>query len=206
MGADATVKRNTTLQIINQNNSTGEKTMKQTIRLMLVSLAIATLIACSGKKEDVRPTETQPVTQTDTDRDSVTTGVDPNSVTNPRNIIDRPAGNPLSTRVLYFDFDQSTVRSEYRNVLSAHATYLNANPGARISLEGHADERGTREYNLGLSERRGFSVEELMDAQGGSDNQMTVVPYGEERPEAECGNESCWSKNRRVEIIYTKVQ
>lgn len=180
--------------------------MKQTIRLMLMSLAIATLVACSGGEETTRPTEPPPVTDNDPVRQPDANALDVNSLTDPRILDTMPPGNPLSTRVIYFDFDQATVRSEYRDVLSAHATYLNANPGARMSLEGHADERGTREYNLGLSERRGFSVEELLDAQGGSDNQMTVVPYGEERPQADCDNESCWSKNRRVEIIYTKKQ
>ncbi len=181
--------------------------MKDQIRLIVMALAIATLVACSPKKEDTRPTDTG---GDDSGQQTAPT-VDPNalderSLTDPRIIEQMTPGNPLSTRVIYFDFDMSNVRPEYREVVAAHATYLNANPGARMSLEGHADERGTREYNLGLSERRGFSVEELMDAQGGSDNQMTVVPYGEERPATDCSEERCWSQNRRVEIIYTKVQ
>ena len=108
--------------------------------------------------------------------------------------------------IFYFDFDQAIVKRAGHAELNKHAKVLADDRRLRVRLEGHADERGTREYNLGLSERRGFAVEELMDAQGGSDNQMTVVPYGEERPATECSEERCWSQNRRVEIIYTKVQ
>ncbi|MES9990790.1 MAG: peptidoglycan-associated lipoprotein Pal [Candidatus Thiodiazotropha sp.] len=116
-----------------------------------------------------------------------------------------PLENPnslLATRVIYFDFDQSTVRSEYLDVIQAHADYLAANPQAVVRLEGHADEKGTREYNLGLGENRANSVRSLMLAQGVSDNQLVVVSYGEERPAAFEQNEESWALNRRVELIY----
>jgi peptidoglycan-associated lipoprotein len=116
-----------------------------------------------------------------------------------------PLENPnslLATRVIYFDFDQSTVRSEYLDVIQAHADYLAANPQVVVRLEGHADEKGTREYNLGLGENRANSVRSLMLAQGVSDNQLVVVSYGEERPAAFEHNEEAWALNRRVELIY----
>jgi peptidoglycan-associated lipoprotein len=116
-----------------------------------------------------------------------------------------PLENPnslLATRVIYFDFDQSAVRSEYLDVIQAHADYLAANPQAVVRLEGHADEKGTREYNLGLGENRANSVRSLMLAQGVSDNQLVVVSYGEERPAAFEHNEESWALNRRVELIY----
>ncbi|MES9830321.1 MAG: peptidoglycan-associated lipoprotein Pal [Candidatus Thiodiazotropha sp.] len=116
-----------------------------------------------------------------------------------------PLENPnsmLATRVIYFDFDQSAVRSEYLDVIQAHADYLAANPQAVVRLEGHADEKGTREYNLGLGENRANSVRSLMLAQGVSDNQLVVVSYGEERPTAFEHNEESWALNRRVELIY----
>lgn len=116
-----------------------------------------------------------------------------------------PLENPnslLATRVIYFDFDQSTVRADYLDVIQAHADYLAANPQVVLRLEGHADEQGTREYNLGLGENRANSVRSLMLAQGVADNQLVVVSYGEERPAAFEHNEEAWALNRRVELIY----
>ena len=116
-----------------------------------------------------------------------------------------PLENPnslLATRVIYFDYDQSTVRADYLDVISAHADYLAANPQVVVRLEGHADERGTREYNLGLGENRANAVRSLMMAQGVADNQMVVVSYGEERPTAYEHNDEAWALNRRVELIY----
>lgn len=116
-----------------------------------------------------------------------------------------PLENPnslLATRVIYFDFDQSAVRAEYLDVIQAHADYLAANPQVVVRLEGHADEKGTREYNLGLGENRANSVRSLMLAQGVSDNQLVVVSYGEERPATFEQNEESWALNRRVELVY----
>jgi peptidoglycan-associated lipoprotein len=116
-----------------------------------------------------------------------------------------PLENPnsmLASRVIYFDFDQSTVRADYLDVISAHADYLAANPHVVVRLEGHADERGTREYNLGLGENRANSVRSLMMAQGVADNQLVVVSYGEERAAAYEHNEEAWALNRRVELVY----
>jgi peptidoglycan-associated lipoprotein len=116
-----------------------------------------------------------------------------------------PLENPnslLATRVIYFDLDQSTVRADYLDVISSHADYLAANPQMVLRLEGHADERGSREYNLGLGENRANAVRNLMLAQGVADNQLMVVSYGEERPAAYEHNEEAWALNRRVELIY----
>jgi peptidoglycan-associated lipoprotein len=108
----------------------------------------------------------------------------------------------LATRVIYFDYDESSIRMEYRDVISAHAEYLALNPQVTLRIEGHADERGTREYNLGLGERRANSVRSLMMAQGVADNQMILVSYGEERPASYEHNDEAWALNRRVELIY----
>ena len=112
-------------------------------------------------------------------------------------------GSYLSRRIIYFDFNQSTVLPEYQPVVDAHGQYIAQNPSARVRLEGHADERGTREYNLGLGERRGNAVSGLMSAQGGRGSQLTNVSYGEERPTCRVSDEECWGMNRRVEIVYT---
>lgn len=111
--------------------------------------------------------------------------------------------NPLSIRVVYFDYDSSAVPADVREVLTAHAQYLSSHPSARVRLEGHADERGSREYNVGLGERRAHAVNQIMSLQGAGTSQLTTVSYGEERP-AEAGHdESAWRLNRRVELVYT---
>ena len=108
--------------------------------------------------------------------------------------------------ITYFDFDQSTIRAEYREVLNGHAAFLAQNPGARIVLEGHADERGTREYNMALGERRGNSVSRYLVVQGVSVDAIEVVSFGEERPVNEGHDDASWSENRRVEIRYATYQ
>lgn len=108
----------------------------------------------------------------------------------------------LSQRVIYFDFDSSNIRPEYINVLNAHSALLAANPNLQVRLEGHADERGSREYNVALSERRGYSVLDYMQLKGVKTTQADVIGYGEEIPADFGHNESAWGKNRRVEIKY----
>ncbi len=108
----------------------------------------------------------------------------------------------LSKRVIYFDFDRSEIKDEFRDIIEAHGQYLAENPGVRVVLEGHTDERGTREYNMGLGERRAKSVRRYMSVQGASFSQMDVVSYGEERPIAMGHDEDAWAENRRVEIVY----
>jgi peptidoglycan-associated lipoprotein len=109
----------------------------------------------------------------------------------------------LRQRVVYFDFDRDNVRPEFQAAMACHAKYLRDRPSSRMTLEGNADERGSREYNMGLAERRGNSVSSALQANGGSGSQITVVSYGEERPVCTESNEDCWQRNRRVEINYT---
>jgi len=108
----------------------------------------------------------------------------------------------LSTRVIYFDLDSSDIKAASRDVIRAHAAYLVATPSAQILLEGHGDERGTREYNLALGERRAKSVRMVLSAEGAPSSQITIISYGEERPDSDAHDESGWSLNRRVEFIY----
>jgi peptidoglycan-associated lipoprotein len=115
--------------------------------------------------------------------------------------LDDPA-SPLSVRILYFDYDSSEILPAYREVLEAHANYLAQNPNITISLEGHADERGSREYNLALGERRSQRAKQLMMVFGPSSSQIRTTSYGEERPVVNGHDEEAWSQNRRVEIIY----
>jgi len=106
----------------------------------------------------------------------------------------------LAKTVFYFEFDKSDLSAEDRDALVYHAAELKANPSRRIRLEGHADERGTREYNLALGERRAQAVERYLQVQGVSASQMETISYGEERPANTGTTEAAYSQNRRVEM------
>lgn len=108
----------------------------------------------------------------------------------------------ISTKVVYFEFDSSAIKARDLATISNHAKYLGKNPSTSIRLEGHADERGTREYNVGLGERRANAVRDALLLRGVSARQISVVSYGEERPVALGHSESDWDKNRRVEFVY----
>ena len=172
--------------------------MKTVWQLTLAMIIALTLTACKTTPEAVPEPTPEPEPTTDVDTKAAP---DPHDFTDSRNF-DNPE-SLLSKRVIYFDFDKSTVRPEYRGIVSAHAAYAAAHSSARVTLEGHADERGTREYNLGLAERRGNAVMGLMSAQGARGSQLVVVSYGEERPTCRVSDENCWSQNRRVEVVYT---
>ncbi|WP_297528030.1 peptidoglycan-associated lipoprotein Pal [Thiohalobacter sp.] len=115
--------------------------------------------------------------------------------------LDDPA-SPLAQRTIYFEFDSSEVRPEDRAVLEAHARYLATHPEVTVTLEGHADERGSREYNIGLGDRRAQAVRRLLEFQGASPQQLRTVSYGEEKPVDPGHDETAWARNRRVEIVY----
>jgi peptidoglycan-associated lipoprotein len=110
--------------------------------------------------------------------------------------------SPLARRVIYFEYDSADIQGDDLDLLSAHAGYLGANPGQRITLEGNTDERGSREYNIALSERRAVSVQRVLELNGVSSSQITIVSYGEEKPAADGSSETAWRLNRRVEIVY----
>lgn len=104
--------------------------------------------------------------------------------------------------VIYFDYDSSDIKPEYNNVIAAHAKYLATNGTLKVRLEGNTDERGTREYNIGLGERRAQAVRRALLLQGVTEAQVTTLSYGEERPAVAGNDETAYSKNRRVEFGY----
>lgn len=108
----------------------------------------------------------------------------------------------LEQTTVYFGYDRSEIRPEFKDVLNAHAAYLIANPSASVVLEGHCDERGTVEYNLALGERRADTVKRYLIVQGANPSQMENVSFGEERPAMIGSDDATWSKNRRTEINY----
>jgi peptidoglycan-associated lipoprotein len=118
---------------------------------------------------------------------------------------DRPwedPSSPLYRRVMYFDYDSSEIRPEFIPTLQAHAGYLASHTATRVTLEGHTDERGTREYNLALGDQRAQTVQRYMLAEGVRADQLATLSFGEEKPVAAGHGEASWSQNRRVELAY----
>ncbi len=180
----------------------------QLLRLLAVSLAALVIAGCASTEP--APTDTGPVIEDDAGLDTAPPEVapepppppEPKWRTNQDGVpINKDIGLPLAT-TFYFDFDKAIVKREAIGVLAYHAEYLRDNPDVRVVLEGHCDERGTREYNLALGERRANAVRDYLVAQGVSRGQIETVSYGEERPAVVGHDEDAWSKNRRVEMNY----
>ena len=146
--------------------------------LLALSFAVA-ISACKTTEPEPEPV-TEPEPAPVVEEATTVAAPDPHDYSDVRNFDNTES--LLSKRVIYFDFDKSEVKSEYRAIVAAHAAYVSGHSSARITLEGHADERGTREYNLGLGERRGNAVSGLLSAAGAMGRQLDTVSYGEERP------------------------
>jgi peptidoglycan-associated lipoprotein len=165
-------------------------------QLIVVALAGMVLSACgSNPSRDAAPIDVgagavvQPVTI-----DGVQDGqqIDPNSI----------AGKAPLERVIYFDYDKAELRPEFLDIVAQHGRFLAQNPDGRVRLEGHTDERGTREYNIALGEARAKTIARMLQLQGVSSAQTRTVSYGEELPVDDAHNNDAWAKNRRVNIIY----
>lgn len=164
------------------------------MRLFLISLPAAVLVGCASNIPDPDPTDGS---------------VDSNGGAG-TNIYDDSAGSggedvPFDREmemIIYFDFDQSELKPQYADTLARHAGKLANNSRVQVRLEGHADERGSREYNIGLGERRSQAVRRMLLIQGASSNQISTVSFGEERPAAMGSDEDSYALNRRVEIKY----
>jgi peptidoglycan-associated lipoprotein len=179
---------------------------------LIGSIALAILVAaCSSKpvKEEPPPAvvdKSPATTSQSTDSSTSTSGsgattapaTETKVAVNPL----KDPGNILSKRSIFFDFDKDEVKAEFRPLVEAHAKYLVQHPDARVMLQGNADDRGSREYNLALGQRRAVAVKKVMNVLGVSDKQIETVSYGEEKPRCSDQTESCWSQNRRTDIIY----
>ncbi|MGD9786859.1 MAG: peptidoglycan-associated lipoprotein Pal [Sulfuricellaceae bacterium] len=162
-------------------------------KLMLSVVVLGLLAGCASQgTKDKAVVEERGTGATTAGMEDKGVGMDP--LHDPNNI--------LSKRSVYFDFDKYDVKDEYKPLVEAHAKYLSGNKAANVVLQGNADERGSREYNLALGQRRAEAVKKMMNVLGVSDSQMETVSFGEEKPVAECHEESCWSQNRRTDIVY----
>jgi len=164
--------------------------MKRILSVVLVIL----LSACAS--ETTKPTVEEGYQAEDASVSAADKAGGPtlNPLTDPTNI--------LSKRSVYFDFDKYLVRDEYKSMVLAHARYLREHANASVRLEGSADERGSREYNLALGQRRADSVKRVMTLAGTNENQIESVSLGEEKPRAIGHNEASWAENRRADIRY----
>lgn len=171
--------------------------MKQ---LMLSALLMSLLAACGSQppKEEPKPA---PVTEKAPEAPAAPAPV--KAETKPV-LIDalKDPESILSHRSVYYDFDKSIVKDEYRPMVQAHAAYLVSHVNAKTTLQGNCDERGSREYNLALGQRRADSVKQLMEAAGVPSGQISTVSFGAEKPHAMGHDEESWSQNRRTDILY----
>jgi peptidoglycan-associated lipoprotein len=187
------------------------------IKLMMLALVAIFIVGCqtTGQEMDTDPSLVDDQSQTD-GTDSGLTGSDATSldgsdgtslipiVEEPmtaQQMLDEP-GSPLANRTIYFDFDSAKVTEDSLVLLEAHGNFIAGNGDVSVRLEGHADERGSREYNIALGDRRAQSVRQILLFQGASVDQLDTVSYGEEQPAMLGHNEDSWSKNRRVELVY----
>ena len=168
-------------------------------RVITIAVLIGLLAACgrNASKPDESATEAVP---TDTGSTHGATGT-----TSPGGmaLTEEERNRQLLAQVtIYFDYDSSEIRADFNDMLRAHARQLAQNPNMRVRLEGHADERGSREYNIALGERRAQAVRQVLQLQGASSTQLSTVSYGEERPKELGHDDTSWAQNRRVELVY----
>ncbi|HET9581053.1 MAG TPA: peptidoglycan-associated lipoprotein Pal [Usitatibacter sp.] len=173
-------------------------------RLAICLVAAALAAGCASSEKKPEP----PVSDRSTATTPQAPTTPPTSQTTPR-ATESLSGNPLkdpnnilSKRSIYFDFDSNAVKDEYRNLIQAHARYLNDHRDTRIRIEGNCDERGSREYNLALGQRRAEAVKKVMTVLGVQDGRIETVSFGEEKPVANGHDEDSWAKNRRADIKY----
>ena len=179
------------------------------MKKLLIALGVAVLMAgCSSTKEpdkvtkveDRTPTtaSTSTTTTTPTTQGTQGTGTIPTTKLAP----EKDPANPLSKRVIYFDYDKDAVKPEFASLVQAHAAFLSQNRNRKIRLEGHADERGSREYNMALGQRRADAVRKATAVLGVGNDRMETISFGEDKPRSNGHDEAAWSQNRRVEIVY----
>jgi peptidoglycan-associated lipoprotein len=186
---------------MNKRSDAMRRDAMRQIAIAALSGAALFLAACATTSETPAPvgtpsTEVKPDTVKPVDKTGGPSGSQlENELKDPKSI--------LSKRSIYYDYDKFDVRDEYRPVVEAHAKYLREHPGARMLIQGNTDERGSREYNVGLGQRRSDGVKRLLMLLGARENQIESVSLGEEKPQAEGHDESAWSRNRRCDMLYS---
>lgn len=182
------------------------------VKSKILSIAVMSVLlaACKSapiqpaKVEDKSPSTAATTAPADTSADAnaikeVT--IDSNTSNDAGNPLKDP-NNILSKRNIYFDYNSDAIKAEFQPLVAAHAKYLQANATAKMTIQGNTDERGTREYNLSLGQRRSVAVKKALNVLGVKDDQIETVSYGEEKATQNCADEDCFAKNRRADIVY----
>ncbi|ASD66634.1 peptidoglycan-associated lipoprotein Pal [Pseudoalteromonas piscicida] len=175
--------------------------LNKTLKALMVALPVMTLAACSSSSS-VDEGAASESNQAATTQDNT---VDVNTMSREKSAEEKLREKYEALRqeqIVYFDFDKSTIQSKYAELLQAHADFLVKNPSVKVLVEGHADERGTPEYNIALGESRGKAVAKYLQSLGVSDSQISVVSYGEEKPMVKSRTEEAFAKNRRAVLVY----
>ena len=177
--------------------------LNKTVKALAIALPMMALAACSSNSEtdEQSQVDTNAQTQTSTVQDNVQVTAAQRAAEieeQKRQEIERLR----SEHIVYFDFDKSSVSGDFSAILDAHAKFLNENSSVSVLVEGHADERGTPEYNIALGERRAKAVVTYLENMGVAASQLTVVSYGEEKPMVKDRSESAFAKNRRAVLVY----
>jgi peptidoglycan-associated lipoprotein len=167
-------------------------------QLMLIVMGGLALAGCPKKQTTLPDASNTPSEQASADTGRTT---DTDVSARDPNLAAREEAIRTGT-IVYFDYDRAEIKPEFVPIVTAHAKYLNTNSANKIRLEGHSDERGSREYNIGLGERRAQAVRRALMLQGVTEAQITTVSYGEERAAVQGSDESAYAKNRRVELVY----
>ncbi len=177
--------------------------MKKNLSSYVVAAFVPLVLAACASKEPVKevPVETRTASTATTTTTPATTTAVAQPSTSAISPLKDPA-NILSKRIIYFEYDKDTVKAEFQAIVQAHAKYLADNRSRKIRLEGHADERGSREYNMALGQRRADAVRKATNLLGVGNERMESVSFGEDKPRAIGSDEAAWSQNRRVEIVY----
>jgi peptidoglycan-associated lipoprotein len=179
-------------------------------RWMMMFAVVGLLVGCASTPEPEQPgasveerkpsvADARPTTPAKPPSDATTRPVTPQKVgVDPL----KDPSNILSRRSIYFDYDQFVVKEEFKPVVAAHAKYLSSHPAARATIQGNTDERGSREYNLALGQKRADAVKQMMTLLGASASQIETVSFGEEKPRSQGANEQAWAENRRADIVH----
>jgi len=188
------------------------------VKILISVIAFALLGACSTVKlsDKAPPVEDRNASSASSGGASSSSGSSPSTSAGSSGSASKSAGagsasavdplndpsNILSKRSIYFDYDQYTVKEEYRSLVEAHGKFLASNPDRKVIIQGNTDERGGSEYNLALGQKRAEAVRRAMALAGARDSQMEAISFGKEKPKASGSDESAWMENRRADIVY----
>jgi peptidoglycan-associated lipoprotein len=185
--------------------------VQQNLSAKLIAVMVASMFLVACKSTPITPAKVEDKSPTASTGTTGDTGADPNAVkevaidSSANSAGNNPLKDPnniLSKRNIYFDFDSDAIKAEYRPIIEAHAKYMLANANAKMIVQGNTDERGTREYNLSLGQRRSVAVKQALNLLGVKDGQIETVSYGEEKAAQNCADEACFGQNRRADIVH----